>query len=65
MGSSQLGIELTPSDASAIASFLRALTGKQPAIEYPLLPPHTKDTPLPYVAPGPLSKREPPNKEPQ
>jgi cytochrome c peroxidase len=49
MGSSQLGAKLTDSEADAIAAFLRTLTGRQPQVELPVLPPHTKDTPLPDV----------------
>lgn len=47
MGSSQLGAQLTDEDAGAIVSFLQTLTGDQPKIEYPVLPPASKNTPLP------------------
>jgi cytochrome c peroxidase len=47
MGSSQLGAKLTEPEIDAIAAFLRTLTGEQPKVAYPVLPPHTKDTPLP------------------
>ena len=55
MGSSQLGATLTKDDTQAIVAFLKTLTGTQPKVEYPVLPPHTRDTPLPdaKVAPGP------------
>jgi len=47
MGAAQLGRELAPDEVSAIAAFLGSLTGDQPAIEYPVLPVHTADTPQP------------------
>jgi len=50
MGSAQLGATLTPEEAGAIAAFLESLTGLQPEVEYPLLPVHTADTPLPDVS---------------
>ncbi|UCF20795.1 MAG: cytochrome-c peroxidase [Gemmatimonadota bacterium] len=49
MGSSQLGQELGDQETQALAAFLRALTGKQPSLEYPVLPPQTAKTPLPDV----------------
>lgn len=47
MGSAQLGAELEPAETDAITAFLKTLTGDQPKLEQPILPPHTKDTPLP------------------
>lgn len=47
MGTAQLGRELNDEEASAIAAFLRTLTGRQPTVEYPILPPSTPDTPRP------------------
>jgi cytochrome c peroxidase len=47
MGVSQLGAELAPADVGKITSFLHSLTGDQPHIEYPTLPPSTVDTPRP------------------
>jgi cytochrome c peroxidase len=47
MGSAQLGAQLTESETDAIVAFLKTLTGDQPKVEIPILPPHTKDTPLP------------------
>lgn len=47
MGTSQLGRELSDDEANKIATFLHALTGKQPVVEYPLLPASTDKTPLP------------------
>jgi cytochrome c peroxidase len=49
MGSSQLGAELSDAESNAIVAFLTTLTGEQPEIEYPVLPPHTKSTPLPVA----------------
>jgi cytochrome c peroxidase len=50
MGSAQLGATLTPEEAGSIVAFLETLTGLQPEVEYPLLPTHTADTPLPDVS---------------
>ena len=47
MGTSQLGREISEDEAEKIAAFLRTLTGEQPQVEYPILPPSTADTPLP------------------
>jgi cytochrome c peroxidase len=41
---------LTPEEVGAITVFLEALTGDQPEVGYPILPPHTADTPLPDVS---------------
>lgn len=49
MGSSQLGAELTDAESEAIVAFLHTLTGEQPEVEYPVLPPHTKSTPPPVA----------------
>lgn len=49
MGSAQLGIELSDDDIDKIASFLLTLTGEQPRVEYPILPPNTDDTPKPIL----------------
>ncbi|MEJ2481750.1 MAG: cytochrome C peroxidase, partial [Gemmatimonadota bacterium] len=46
----QLGAVLTPEEVRAIEAFLESLTGRQPQVEYPLLPHHTPDTPLPDVS---------------
>lgn len=50
MGSSQLGATLTEKETDAIVAFLRSLTGRQPDVTYPILPPHTATTPLPDAA---------------
>jgi len=47
MGASQLGQRLTDQDEDAIVAFLQTLTGEQPRIELPILPPRTDATPLP------------------
>lgn len=47
MGASQLGIELSASDVDRITDFLHALTGEQPAVVYPILPPSVAGTPRP------------------
>jgi cytochrome c peroxidase len=47
MGSSQLGQELDDEEVLAITAFLRTLTGEQPKVEYPILPPSTATTPRP------------------
>jgi len=49
MGSAQLGIQLTNSEANEIVSFLKTTTGVQPKIEYPILPAPTADTPRPKL----------------
>lgn len=50
MGSAQLGRELSDAETTLIAAFLRTLTGQQPQLEYPVLPAHSGDTPLPDVS---------------
>ncbi|RRN58512.1 cytochrome-c peroxidase [Pseudoxanthomonas sp. SGNA-20] len=47
MGSSQLGHELDAAEVEAIARFLKTLTGRQPQVTTPLLPPSTSTTPRP------------------
>jgi len=47
MGTSQLGAELSDDESDAIVAFLLTLTGEQPKVEYPVLPPHTAQTPRP------------------
>jgi cytochrome c peroxidase len=49
MGSAQLGAKLSDQETDAIAAFLRSLTGKAPKVDVPILPPHTRETPLPVV----------------
>ncbi|MDX3895858.1 cytochrome-c peroxidase [Pusillimonas sp.] len=50
MGSSQLGQELNEDEAKAITAWLHTLTGDQPRVEYPILPPSTAKTPRPSSA---------------
>ncbi len=49
MGSAQLGISLTDAEADRIAAFLGALTGRQPRVDYPILPPNSDATPRPIA----------------
>lgn len=47
MGSSQLGAKLTDDQINKITLFLGSLTGKQPRITLPILPPSVTSTPRP------------------
>jgi cytochrome c peroxidase len=47
MGASQLGIELADDDVDKITTFLDSLTGEQPKVTYPILPPSGASTPRP------------------
>lgn len=47
MGVSQLGVELTPEEVTKVVAFLQSLTGEQPQVVYPVLPPSTAETPQP------------------
>ena len=47
MGRLQVGREFTPLEVAQIVAFLRTLTGKQPAITIPILPPSSSITPRP------------------
>ena len=47
MGASQLGIQLTSDDVDKITAFLDSLTGDQPKVTYPVLPPSVGATPRP------------------
>ncbi|AXH09359.1 cytochrome C biogenesis protein CcsA [Malaciobacter halophilus] len=47
MGSTQLGIKISDSEAKEIVTFLKALKGRKPTITYPQLPESTLDTPRP------------------
>ncbi|AJE04336.1 cytochrome-c peroxidase [Geobacter pickeringii] len=49
MGSAQLGIKLTDDEAGTITAFLDTLTGKQPKVVYPILPPNADGTPRPVT----------------
>ncbi len=52
MGTAQLGAQLTESEVGAIRVYLGTLTGDQPKVAYPILPPPTADTPPPDVSVG-------------
>jgi len=47
MGVSQLGAQLTDDEIDKIVSFLGSLTGDQPQVTYPILPPSGAQTPQP------------------
>jgi cytochrome c peroxidase len=47
MGSSQLGAQLTTDEIDKIVAFLQTLTGDQPKVVYPTLPPSVAATPRP------------------
>ena len=47
MGTAQLGVELSPEETKTVAAFLVSLTGRQPSIELPVLPPSVPSTPRP------------------
>jgi cytochrome c peroxidase len=49
MGVSQLGAQLNEAEVDAIAAFLSTLTGEQPVVEHPVLPPFSEQSPLPVV----------------
>jgi cytochrome c peroxidase len=47
MGTSQLGTQLTDDETDKITAFLESLTGEQPKVAYPILPPSVATTPRP------------------
>lgn len=47
MGTTQLGAQLTGDEVDLITAFLNTLTGDQPKVEYPILPPSVATTPRP------------------
>lgn len=49
MASSQLGQTLNEEEVASIEAFLLSLTGEQPQVVYPILPPSTVDTPEPVL----------------
>jgi len=53
MGVAQLGTELNDNEIGNITAFLRTLTGEQPEIKFPILPPSTDATPLPILGTQP------------
>lgn len=50
MGSSQLGMALNEGEVEKITAFLEALTGDQPKVVHPILPPSTPQTPRPVLS---------------
>lgn len=48
MGRIQLGRNFTKDENAKIVAFLKTLTGKQPHLTLPILPPSSKDTPKPH-----------------
>jgi cytochrome c peroxidase len=49
MGSVQLGVSLDSEETGQIVAFLDSLTGRQPKVEYPILPPNGEKTPAPMI----------------
>ena len=49
MSTSQLGTELEGDEVEAIVAFLHTLTGEQPDVSYPILPPNAATTPRPVL----------------
>lgn len=49
MSNSQLGTELADDEVEAIVAFLHTLTGEQPDVSYPILPPNSATTPRPVL----------------
>jgi cytochrome c peroxidase len=47
MGNVQLGAKLTDDEVGKITAFLGSLTGEQPRVTYPILPPSVGSTPRP------------------
>ena len=47
MGTSQLGTQLTSEEIGRITAFLQSLTGEQPQVVYPILPPNVASTSRP------------------
>ncbi|HPE59253.1 MAG TPA: cytochrome-c peroxidase [Thiolinea sp.] len=47
MGKLQLGRQFTPEETADIVAFLKTLTGKQPELKLPTLPPSNNETPRP------------------
>ncbi|OGG94111.1 MAG: cytochrome C peroxidase [Candidatus Lambdaproteobacteria bacterium RIFOXYD2_FULL_50_16] len=50
MGEVQLGVELSKKEIKELVAFLETLTGKQPQVTVPALPPSTKETPKPDLS---------------
>lgn len=60
MGSAQLGEDLNDEEVDAIVAFLKTLTGEQPQIEYPILPPNAAGTPRPEAVAPPVQQGQDP-----
>ena len=50
MGTAQLGAELNDEEVARIVAFLRTLTGRQPEVTIPVLPPSSPSTPRPDLS---------------
>jgi len=53
MSNSQLGMEMSTDEINKITSLLEALTGDQPQVVHPVLPPSTAKTPQPVLTSAP------------
>jgi cytochrome c peroxidase len=49
MGTAQLGVGLAGDEVASVTAFLRTLTGRQPRVENPVLPPSSDATPRPEL----------------
>jgi cytochrome c peroxidase len=49
MGKLQLDLDLDKKEVASIVAFLKTLTGEQPDIDLPILPPSTAKTPRPQA----------------
>ena len=49
MGRIQLGMNVSDKDAASIETFLKALDGRKPKVDYPMLPASSASTPKPNV----------------
>ncbi len=49
MGTAQLGASLSEAEVERIGAFLSTTTGKQPRVEYPILPAASETTPKPTL----------------
>jgi cytochrome c peroxidase len=47
MAELQLNATLTPEETAKVVAFLKALTGEQPQVTHPILPPSNENTPKP------------------
>lgn len=56
MGNAQLGEDLADQEVNALVAFLGSLTGEQPDVLYPLLPPNSPTTPRPELMVPPVAR---------